>query len=380
MSVNFDTLPSVDDIGSRNEKFHPFIHPYMCVFEGPLEDETELNRIDMDELLDHQHLLDYDVRQHLELVRNKPNIYPERYFDPNYLPNSTLLLASRYPGSKRYAFCGVPTPFNPRGVCRDHRFCPYCNYLVRERAVRTYVPAFDMGTWHFVTLSFQGNLPFDSMNIGSTIDLWDACKSTLASLHTDGLISGVHWTEEIAILSFLPLRVMPHVHALVDAPAFGDPQLQHMLQHLSNWRNQAGEPIPLVPDIDVRPIATPRSLLDRTRYAYKPIDLARPYGVAWVNHIEDNRGKAWELNSQAREMISGIFEARKKRDRMRSKGTLEPRTKGFIGIPKDERANYSQYIRDLQGQPAEYEEELLDGADADADPVHDDATEVALSE
>lgn len=110
-------------------------------------------------------------------------------------------------------------------------------------------------------------------------------------------------------MSFLPLRVMPHVHALVDCHDFGEEHVERLRLHLTNWRNQYGEPLDLVPDIDVRPISTPRSLLDRTRYLYKPINLASRYDAAWEEFIDDDRTRAWELNSQARELAAGVTES-----------------------------------------------------------------------
>lgn len=340
-----------------NASFKFSISPMTPVFEGPLTHVTELKRTDMQELLDHQHLLDPSDRTLLELVRRKPEIYPNRFFDPDYLPNATLLVASSYPGAKRHAFCGVPTSVSKDGRCRDHKFCPRCNYLVREDAARAYVPAFDNGNWHFVTLSFSGSLPFDSANIGAIADCWDACKETLQFMRASGHVEGVHWTEELAVLSFLPLQVMPHVHALVDARDFGDEQAGLLLLRLSNWRNASGEGLALAPDIDIRPISTQRSLLDRLRYLYKPIQLARAYENAWGDHLDDSRSRAWELNSQARELAAGIFDVRKRRNRMNSEGTLNPRAKGFIGVAKAERAAQSDLIRELQQQPAEYPED-----------------------
>ena len=102
--------------------------------------------------------------------------------------------------------------------------------------------------------------------------------------------------------------------------------------------------------------------------------------------MDSERTGAWELNSQARELAAGVFEARKDRQRMNSKGTLNQRGKGFIGITKDDRANHSRYIRDLQRQPAEYPEELMDPLDTEAtgdtpDALNDDpSSEMSLSE
>ena len=42
---------------------------------------------------------------------------------------------------------------------------------------------------------------------------------------------------------------------------------------------------------------------------------------------------------------------------MNSKGTLNPRAKKFIGIKKEDRAGYSQYLQELQAQEPEYPED-----------------------
>lgn len=356
MEVRMTPTSSMPPTVEHNRIFHSVITPMTPLVQGGVRQESDLNRTDLQELLDHQHLLNDGLRPQLELVRRKPEIYPERFFDPDYVANSALLLASSYPGARRYAFCGVPNRLNLRGACKDHKFCPHCNYVVREQAVRTYVPAFTDATWHFLTLSFAGSLPFDSHHAGASADCWDACGDALGGLVADGTINGVHWTEEIAVLSFLPLRVMPHVHALVDAGNLGDDDLGRLHQRLSGWRNARGEPVALVPDLDLRPIHTDRSLLDRLRYLYKPISLAPRYRLAWDTAAADGRARAWELNSQARELAAGVFDLRKRRDRMHSKGTLNPKAKQFIGIPRDDRAGYADHIRELQEQPPEYPE------------------------
>ena len=246
---------------------------------------------------------------------------------------------------------------NPKGACDDHKFCPYCNYVVRERAVRTFVPAFDNGAWHFLTISFTGQLAFDSANAPSSLDCWDACKDALQHLEQTGIVAGVHWTEEIAIVSFLPLRVIPHIHAVVDASTFGADALELLQQRMTAWRNAQGEGLPLGCNLHVRPVNSERSLFDRVRYMYKPIEIAPRYEAAWDVAAQNDRVRAWELNSQAREFAAGIFDIRKDRQRMNSKGTLNPRAKKFIGIKKEDRAGYSQYLQELQAQEPEYPED-----------------------
>jgi len=73
---------------------------------------------------------------------------------------------------------------------------------------QTYVPAFNNGHWHFLTISFRGQLPFDSANAPASLDCWNACKAALEQLLPSKLVKGLHWTEEMAIL---PLRIGPNV-------------------------------------------------------------------------------------------------------------------------------------------------------------------------
>ncbi len=324
---------------------------------GPIRDGCTLNRSDIEELRDNQESLDLHTQQFLDLVYQKPEIYPDRFFEPHYLGNSALLIASSYPGSKRYAHCGVPNLVNRAGNCRDHKFCPYCNFLVRRQALQTYVPAFDHGTWHFLTLSFHGQLGFNHATAYASLDCWDACRDALQHLLDLHRVRGLHWTEELAIRSFLPLRVLPHVHAVVDADTFGEEDLAQLQQRMLAWRSHEGEALPREPDLDVRPIRTERSLFDRIRYLYKPLDLVPKYESAWPLASQNDRARAWELNSQVRELAAGIFQIRKDRQRMNSKGSLNPKDKRFIGIKKDERAGYADHLRQLQAQEPEYPDE-----------------------
>ena len=344
----------------QNSRFQCVITPMCPVHPGQFNNPSMLNRTDIQELLDNQELLDAGHRRLLELVRRKPEFHPERFFDPHYLGNSTLLVASNYPAAKRYAFCCVPNERNPSGACKDHRFCPYCNYLFREQAVNTYVPAYHNGNWHFLTISFRGHLAFDSANASISLDYWDACKAALEQSVDSKLVKGAHWTEEIAILSFLPLRVMPHIHAIVDADTFGEEQIDQLNQTLTTRHREEKEPLELMPDIDVRPINSERSLLDRVRYLYKPINIAPKYEAAWTVAEDNNRARAWELNSEAREFAAGIFDVRKMRFRMYSKGTLNPKAKVFIGIKRADWEEQAEYLRTLQSQPPEYPDDPIE--------------------
>ena len=92
------------------------------------------------------------------------------------------------------------------------------------------MPSFSRGHFYFVTLSFAGGLPFAGAGAFDCLNYWNACKAALGSLIEQELIRGAFWVEEIKLLSLLPLRVMPHVHALVDADSFDRPALEATMQ------------------------------------------------------------------------------------------------------------------------------------------------------
>lgn len=321
-----------------------------------LERACLLNRCDWNEVNEASHLLTLKQSRLLDLVENKPRIFPGRFDDLNYLPQSSLLILSEYPSAERYAFCCVPNQFNPLGQCKHHKFCPYCNYLVRQSAVERYLPGFYRGNWHWVTISSSGELPFESKNAFDCLDYWNAGKRGLQLLVKSGLIRGAYWVEEMKVLSFLPTRVMPHIHALIDADAFGPDTIAVLEANIRTFRTGEDEPLALEPNVDVRPVPSEKSMFNRLSYMFKVVDLVSPYTRAWTDAASNNRKFVWRLNSEARECISGIFEITKFRDRMSSRGTLHPNHPRFVGLKKSqaETQENREYVRQIREQDQEF--------------------------
>jgi hypothetical protein len=225
--------------------------------------------------------------------------------------------------------------------------------------LRAYVPVFEQGTWHFVTLSFEGTLPF-SDNVYEIADYWDACGEALREAVDRKLIRGAYWVDEIKVLSFLPTTVIPHVHAVVEADCIDRAAFKLIegvvRKKLKTVGKKKCKPT-LQPNIEVKCIATEKSLYNRVRYLYKPIELKQPYQQAWELVEAESRGLAIRLNSEVRSFVEGHFLICSDRRRMHVKGNLSPNCKraDFLGVVKDDRRLYTGQIRDLARQTSQYE-------------------------
>ena len=322
-----------------------------------------LNRSDWTEVQAHRSQLTLTQTRFLDMILPKQSFYRFRYDDPDYLARSSMLVLSDWGSAKRYCFCGVPTKVNSSGRCGLRQFCPYCAYLEQRPRLLEFVPAFHRATWHFVTLSFSGAHPFDGpANAHSCLQHWDSCKSALRGALADRSIQGAFWSEELAILRFLPLHVMPHTHALILSDSLSEHFGEDLAQAMS--RNLAGLENPMVPDVDVQPVLTPRSLYDRVCYMFKPINIVRPYDTAWPLASADQRAGAWKINSQLRVFLTGHTQLgaresstgrRKKVERI---GLLHPQKHGYLGIPPAERAEHRDYV-DSVGAENQDEEQAL---------------------
>ena len=313
-----------------------------------------LNRADLVEVEAHWELLDPLQQRFLNGVHDKVGIHPQRFSDPNYLPCSSMLILSNWPSIQRYAYCCKPNAFNRSGLCKQHEFCPYCSYLIRQNLLREYVPSFSqVSGWYFLTLSFSGSLPFDGpANAHSCLRYWDVGKHVLRHATDTRSIQGVFWREELAILNFLPLTVMPHVHAVVVADHLDGDNIKEMQDHATELLGTTGHP--MVPDFEFEPITSQRSLLDRLRYTMKTMDIVRPYQNAWPRAEENHRARARDLNSELRDLVTGYPWITYQRRHVARKGLLHPNHPGYVGVPLADRDDYRELVDEVASREVEY--------------------------
>jgi hypothetical protein len=226
----------------------------------------------------------------------------------------------------------------------------------------TYVPNYHQGNWHFLTGSFTGELLFSCSDGFDWLHYWDAYKYGLSALLNEGLINGVYWVEELAVNSFLPTRVLPHIHAIIDALELTDNTLAILKDRVCEHLAKTLGPDFLQPNIKTTAIQDEKGLFDRIGYMLKPLKLVRAYERAWAAASIHNRRKVWELNSELTDLIKGHSEITRMRPKMKSKGTLNPKSKGFIGVRKADRGDgdNQDLINELKKQPVEFIEDITD--------------------
>ncbi len=329
-----------------------------------VKDESSLNRSDLQEIHQYEDMLDGFQRRLLRMIEKKIAKHPQRYDRDNYLQTAAFLILSNWPSAQRLAYCGIPSAVNPSGRCRLHQFCPYFCWRERNQAQLAYVPSFHDGNWHFLTGSFDGDLAFTGSDGFDWLHYWDAYKYGLSALVKEGLIDGVYWTEELAVNGFQQTMVLPHVHCIIDAFELTDTTIDILKEHIIEHLAKNLGPDFLLPDVKYSAIQDQKGLLDRIGYMVKPMKLLKAYERAWVGAFCNARSRVWQLNSQLTDIIRGHSEITRRRPKMRAKGTLDSRTKGFIGVRKENRSEreYQELINELKKQPTEYIQDVADEA------------------
>jgi hypothetical protein len=323
--------------------------------EERIRDFSKLNRSDWDELDRHGFLLSQRQQRHLKAVERKRELYPQKFRQHEYLQQSAILLLSPgWASAERYACCGIRNQINPSGACKLHKYCPYCCWWDRNERQLTYVPAFDNGSWHWFTGSFKGELEMDPATPMTSAEEWvhycEAYKSALLNWVEEKGVRGVFWVEELAVNSLLPTRVLPHVHAIVEADQVEEAELEEFNDMLNGQLNALLGPDHLQPNITCEPINTARGLLDRIGYMLKPLNLLTAYEKAWPRASFHNRNSAQQLNSQVADLILGYSHLTTDRRKMNVKGSLDSKAKSFIGIPRAERKNHKNTLAEIKAE------------------------------
>jgi len=337
-----------------------------CIYMNPailnnqVQDFSRLNRSDIGELFQHQDILTTDQTNLLKTVQRKRELYPQRYRDDYLRHSSILLLSNGWSSSLRYSMCSVPNAVNRSGQCKLHKYCQYCSFMARQRALIRYVPAYESGIWHFLTGSFTGDLTMNTpADYYDLLNYWDAYKLALRNLVKLKLIRGVFWTEELAVNSIAPTRVLPHIHATIEADSMDDETIRILKSSVvANLKTTLG-PDCLAPNIQVKNLNSQRKLLSHVQYQIKPIKLVKAYDLAWSRAVHNDRAGAVNLNSQTTDLVLGYSCATKDRTKINYAGNLSPKAKMYIGTRDRDMKEAQAVVRSVIKEGSDYIE--LDG-------------------
>ena len=183
---------------------------------------------------------------------------------------------------------------------------------------------------------------------------WDAYKLSLQQVTKQGLVRGVFWTEELAVNSISPVRVLPHIHAIIESNELSNgvvQSIQDLVMH--NLRASLG-PDFILPNIQTKHLNTQRKLLSHTRYLLKPIKIVRAYESAWTRAVLNDRAGAVGLNSETTDLVLGYSSATTDRTKINYAGNLSPKTKSYIGTKESERDDAKEVVAQVMAEGTDY--------------------------
>jgi len=211
-----------------------------------------------------------------------------------------------------------------------------------------FVPSYNSGNWFFLTGSFKGSLGMrNGTDCFNWLKYWDAYRFGLGQLLKDNQIRGYYLTEELAVTKLTEVQVLPHIHAIIDCEGLDDDILDELGKHVEAALASDSAQI-LETDIDVDPIESPTSLMDRIKYMYKPVNLVKAYERDWYNHCNTDRKLAWELNSHTTDVVIGYSHVNRRRMKMCGKGTLNSKERHYIGKLRKEFSRYKSHLAALK--------------------------------
>lgn len=226
------------------------------------------------------------------------------------------------------------------GRCSQRRFCPFCNFLFRQEALLTYVPAFDRGHWYAVTISSTTDL---DLNLDELTFSWDAGKEVVRALLKANYFQGAYWTEETHLESLHPeIRVLPHVHVLfyaldsVDleaARALAEKTFHAYFRDLKSKAAEARQTDTLTllePDIDLEGLLTRTDLYRWCDYLTKTMRFVDAYRDV-LNAVGDEN--LWWVNAQFEQFLAGMVmmleeDSPPKKKEKRPNKTVQQKKKG----------------------------------------------------
>jgi len=296
-------------------------------------DPLSLNWCSKRDLMNNKSILSETQCHLLKLLEEKERDFSKGFSDGNYFSNALPIIASESKHAQRFVCCGRQRGVN-RVHCEKPMFCSKCASMSKNTAFRMYDPAFGRGTFQFLTISFNGHIPFDSINASTMLDYWDAVDGAISHLYSEDLIDGFYSVNELVIHQFLPLRIVPHGHAIIDTDAFTADHLAAINEYIA----QHHPDLSLQPSIDVKRIRTRDDFFRTIGYCNKAIDLTGPYQTAIAFMGLSRKESMPALNREMREFLEGIPVITHGRKKILRRGTMSPQcTTRYIGATVKQR-------------------------------------------
>ncbi len=304
----------------------------------PLPDH--LNWSNLAELTSNQFCLSDEQRFFLLNTTNRIRLFPHRFNrNQGYPETAGLILMSDWNHRQRFCLCS-----NRKSICKLWKFCHYCRHLYRMRLMHTFLPHFSAGNWYFLTISFDGQLSFESPLLDDPTNYWAACGHAIHEMVESRQVIGAIKVEELSICSFNPLTVLPHCHILLFTEQISPSFIDETNALVESYR-----PVEFNPDLETwevfqdgrihHPVTTRLARLEAQEnlaktisYLIKPIDVVTPYRAS-LEACEGAPETVRQLNQNVCEFFLSYSETTHSRRQLQYFGTLDARRRSrFVGV------------------------------------------------
>ena len=229
------------------------------------------------------------------------------------------------------AFCDCGYRFDGKIFCCGHsKLCPSCSHHRKWNALCQFGLHFQPKQWQFLTISFKGGIHAEDLGCPPLSAYWNVARRSLELLQKLRLIRGSMWREELQVMSFRPLRLRPHLHALCHAAPLRSATVEELLRDgFSGDFDSLAAPL----DVDCQGTSTAEWFCNRLSYINKAIDLVRPYREAGKRLGPG--GDFTALNLEFEWFLRHFSSATYRRIQTGLSGDMHPLSSSYVGTPPD---------------------------------------------
>jgi hypothetical protein len=307
---------------------------YLCLEPFDSNASLNLNYADLGELLEHFNSLPAHVQQKVSAITDKQRTKPREFMYDGYYPQTTLISMLEDTVATSVCLCGFKPGSARRspGLCHKPRLCWKCASLEARKSLDVFKPNFHNHSWGFLTVSFHGDLSYSTTGSASEwCRYWDASTKGVRELRKDRHLDGAIIREEMKFNSIDPIRVLPHIHAIIPQGELSEVAIQELTDFIQSYEDADGGTIDLQPSIRFKPLLTEVDFEKVWFYIYKPTLFFSAYYARW-NDLASPEVKQ-RINRSAREAIEAAINIPFQRRQIHYLGNMRSaQHDSFIGV------------------------------------------------
>lgn len=277
-----------------------------------------------------------------------------RGFHDDYFCNASSLVLSDHNSACDMVYCGRKTQFNKSGYCTRRFWCPRCANRQGYHLQQELLQQCEAVPLYFLTISYDRPVMW-GLNVLDHMQQLAWILENAVRLHVKkGPWKGASTIVEIAVADFLPLSVIPHIHALVQADSVDQEDLLKLEELIFMASPDLLSGLNCAPRIHIRKIASQADLYRVLNYLRKPILIGRHYRNAWDQKVLTGDFEASELNEELSQLVYGVDLAFQQNLIVKRFGALNSNHPQYWGLSRVQRIDRADELKalvdELRGQ------------------------------